>query len=79
MVTIHTKKSGEISDTDLDKARTVSREVDRRNQPGELHCQRADVARRLGRAGGDGDRRAATVHVKGEHPAGANGWPLTCD
>ena len=33
MVTIHTKKSGEISDADLDKARKVSREVDHETSP----------------------------------------------
>jgi type III restriction enzyme len=33
MVTIHTKKSGEISDADLDKARKLSREVDDENSP----------------------------------------------
>ena len=33
LVTIHTKKSGEISDTDLDKARKLSREVDDEKSP----------------------------------------------
>jgi type III restriction enzyme len=33
LVTIHTKKSGEVSDADLDKARKISREVDDEKSP----------------------------------------------
>jgi len=50
LLVIHTDKSGEVSKKDLDKARTVFAPGGSRIQSGELHRQRADVARRLGRA-----------------------------
>jgi len=66
--TIHTKKSGEISDKDLDKARETVKNVDRADNPiNAIECPH--VARRLGRA--ERDRRGwlASLHREGQHPA----------
>ena len=72
LLIIHTDKSGEVSKKDLDKARTDFPRSGRRKKPGQLHRQRDDAARRLGRAERDGDRRPAALHVQGEHSAGAD-------
>ena len=55
---------GEVSKKDLDKARTGRPRGRRRRQPGQLHRQRADAARRLGRAERHGHRRPAALHAK---------------
>ncbi len=72
LLIIHTDKSGEVSKKDLDVARKASREVDDEKSPDQLHRQRDDAARRLGRAKRHGHRRAAALHVQGEHFAGAD-------
>ena len=75
LLVIHTNRSGEVSKKDLEEARARGPRRGQRQQPGQLHRQRRDAPRGLGRAGRDGDRRPAPLHRQGQHPARADGRP----
>ena len=75
LLVIHTDTKGEITKKDLDKARKASREVDDPEESHQCHRQRAHAAGGMGRGKCDGRRRLASLHFKGEYPAGADHRP----
>ena len=75
ILVIHTDAAGEVTKTDLDKAREAARDIDKPEQQGQGHRQRDDASRGLGRAERVGRARPAAVHGEGRNPAGAGHRP----
>ena len=67
LLIIHTDRSGDVSKKDLDMARKAPAKS-MTQKPDQLHCQRDDAARGLGRPKRHRYRRPSTLHVQGQHP-----------